>query len=262
MFSQLCLAVFLSQLSEATSPWPAPADLLLGHRGARAQAPENTIPSFEKAMKLGAHGIEFDVFLSKDKIPIIIHDDTLERTTNGFGVAWEKTAAELNALDAAKGWPDFVGTKLPTLAETLDAMPDGAVVNIEMKGEGLFTKEEFADAVFEVMAKNRERLFVIVSSFDALLLEIMRKKDANLFIGFLLDEHSVKYVSALKYLKAVKPNALHISANLAKPWIVRLAHRKGLKVLVWTVNDKTQAKQLRTDGVDGIFSDLPMQFLN
>lgn len=261
MFSQVCLAVFLSQLSETTSPWPTHADLLLGHRGARAQAPENTIPSFEKAMKLGAHGIEFDVFLSKDKIPVIIHDDTLERTTNGVGVAWEKTLGELEALDAARGWPDFTGTKIPTLAETLDAMPDGSVVNIEMKGEGLFSKEEFADAVFEVMAKSRQRLFVIVSSFDSQLLKIMRKKDGNLFIGFLLDEHSSKYISALKDLKAVKPNALHISADLAKPWIVKKAHKKGLKVLVWTVNDKAAAKQLRENGVDGIFSDLPPEFL-
>lgn len=258
MFSQVCLALFLSQLPESTdNPLSLPENLLLGHRGARAQAPENTIPAFTKALKLGAHGIEFDVFLTADKVPFVIHDDTLQRTTNGVGVAYAKTLSELENYDASKGWPDFAGTRIPTLAETLEVMPDGAVVNIEMKGEGNFTKADFADAVFQVMAKHRSRLVIIVSSFDFRLLEIMRAKDATLLIGFLLDERGLQYLRALSYLKRVKPNALHISPRLAKPWIVKRAHRKGLKVLVWTVNDKRAADSLRASGVDGIFSDMP-----
>jgi glycerophosphoryl diester phosphodiesterase len=262
MISEVLLAMFLSQLPDSNAAWPAPEKILLGHRGARAQEPENTIRSFNRAMELGANGVEFDVIMSFDGVPIIMHDDTLERTTNGTGEVKTKTLAELQKLDAGKGRNDLDDVKIPTLAETLEAMPDNAVVNIEMKGRGIFTREEFAAAVFKVMAPQRQRLFIIVSSFDSKVLGIMRNTDPTLFIGSLFWEHNAKtYWTELRDLKSVRPNSIHISAGLAKPWIIRKAHSKGLKVLVWTVNDKAQAEQLLADGVDGIFSDLPAGFL-
>lgn len=262
MLQQAMLAFFLSQVPDSNSTWQPPQRLVLGHRGAKAQEPENTLRSFEKAMKLGAHGIEFDVFMSADGVPFIIHDDTLQRTTNGKGNVTKRTMNELKELNAAKEWNSLENVGIPTLAETLEAMPEGAIVNIEMKGPGRHTKSQFADAVFEVMKPHRKRLFVIVSSFDSKLLEIMREKDEHLFIGYLLWEQGfASYWSALSDMKAVRPNALHISANLATPGIVRAAHEKGLKVLVWTVNDKEQEKRLRKNGVDGVFSDLPHGFL-
>lgn len=262
MISQLCLALALWNLPAYSSTATFPRNLLLGHRGARAQAPENTLPSFNLAMELGAHGIEFDVFLSKDKVPVIMHDDTLERTTNGVGLVWERTLSELGELDASKGFPKFAGTRILSLAETLHAMPDGAVVNIELKGSGTFPKEDLVDVVLEVMQTERNRLFIIVSSFDIKLLKILRERDKDVFIGFLLWEQSfLSYLQALADMKAVRPNALHISADLATQSIIEKAHSKGLKVLVWTVNDKQQAQSLREKGVDGIFSDLPKGFL-
>lgn len=261
MISQVCLAFVLSNLAENNSTWTAPKDLVLGHRGARAQAPENTLPSFSLAMQLGAHGIEFDVFLTKDKVPVVIHDDTLERTTNGEGLVWEKTLAQLQQLDASKGWEAFAGAQLPTLAQTLENAPDGSIINIELKGPGNYSKEAFIDVVLQVMQAHRDRLFIIVSSFDSKLLKILRLRDADIFIGFLLWERGLSYLEALADMKAVKPNALHISPKLAQPWIIKKAHKKGLKVLVWTVNDKRQAAGLRAQGVDGIFSDLPKGFL-
>lgn len=258
MISQLFLALTLWNLPDHSSTTTLPRNLLLGHRGARAQAPENTLPSFKLALELGAHGIEFDVYFSKDKVPVIMHDDTLERTTNGKGPVWEKTLSELRELDAAKSFPEFAGTQIPTLAETLHAMPDGAVVNIELKGSGNFTKEDLVDAVLDVMRSERDRLYIIVSSFDTKLLEILRQRDSDVFIGFLLWEHNfLTYLQALADMKSVKPNALHISSYLATSSIIARAHAKGLKVHVWTINDKTEAKSLREKGVDGIFSDLP-----
>jgi len=260
MISQLGLALVLSNIAENHAIWTAPEKMVLGHRGARAQAPENTIPAFSLAMDLGADGIEFDVFLTADKVPVVIHDDTLDRTTNGKGIVWEKTLAELRELDASKGWNDFKGTYVPTLAETLASMPNGSVVNIELKGPGNYSRAEFVDVILGVIKTERHRLCIIVSSFDSKLLKILRKRDADVLIGLLLGDGLADF-QALANLRAVKPNALHISSSYTWPWIINLAHKKGLRVLVWTVNDKAEATKLQSLGVEGIFSDLPKDFL-
>ena len=257
MISERLLAWFLSRVPKVDGgAWPH-AQLLLGHRGARARAPENTLPSFELAMQLGANGVEFDVFLSKDSVPVVIHDDTLERTTNGDGKVCDKTLAALQALDAANGWPEFNGAFIPTLTQVLDAMPSASVVNIELKGEGDFSKKKFVELVLETINASRDRLFIIVSSFDTKLLEILREADASIKIGFLVDENDWGYVGALISMKKVRPDSLHIRTQLATPRIIALAHEKGLRVLVWTVNDDDVAKELYAIGVDGIFSDMP-----
>lgn len=260
MISQLLLGLFLSQLERSKTNFPD-TPLLIGHRGARARAPENTLASFKLAMDLGANGIEFDVYLSADKIPFVIHDDTLKRTTNGQGVAFKKTLAQLKKLDASKGWPTYLGEKIPTLKETLDLMPDGAVVNIELKGEGDRSKDEFAETILSIVAACGDRLFIIVSSFDARLLEILRSKNASLCIGFLLENRIDHALFSLVKMKAIRPNTLHIPPVLAKPWIIRLAHSKGLRVMVWTVNENAKCEKLLETGVDGIFSDLPEGFV-
>jgi glycerophosphoryl diester phosphodiesterase len=240
------------------TPWPSKT-LLLGHRGARALAPENTLPSFALAMERGADGVELDVYLSKDKILVINHDDTVNRTTDGKGNVFEKTVAELQKLNAAKGWPNQ-GVTIPTLVQLLDSMSAGSVVNVELKGEGLYTREELADTVLTEIAPYRKKLFIILSGFDSKLLEIVRKKDDKVTIGLLFHENGLRNAPALKRMKTIRPDSIHIPASYATPKVVKNAHEKGIRVMIWTVNDQAQADQLFALGVDGVFSDLPAGF--
>ncbi|MBI3536498.1 MAG: hypothetical protein HY070_02885, partial [Chloroflexi bacterium] len=108
--------------------------LIIAHRGASAEAPENTLAAFTRAFELGADGIELDVTLTKDNIPVVIHDDTVNRTTNARGVVSEMLLAEIKQLDAGS-WKDakYRGEKIPTLEETLRAIPTTKIVNIELK---------------------------------------------------------------------------------------------------------------------------------
>ena len=120
---------------EAAAPaplarWPRP--VLLGHRGARLQAPENTLPAFRLALELGAHGVELDVRLTADGQPVVIHDADLSRTTDGAGPVARHTLEALRRLDAG-AWKDglFRGTPIPTLGEVLKGLPGGALLNVE-----------------------------------------------------------------------------------------------------------------------------------
>jgi glycerophosphoryl diester phosphodiesterase len=260
MWTQVEVAFFLLRYRAKERAWPQ-RQLILGHRGARAQAPENTLPSFERAMTLGADGVELDVFLSKDKVPVVIHDETLDRTTDGHGEVGDYTLAELKQFNAAKGWPQR-GVTLPTLREVLEQLPEGSTINIELKGAFSHSQGDFVDLILQLIAEFDHKLTVIVSSFDSALLAKVRQKNAQVLIGLLLDTHDKNNFSlALKRMKAIEPDALHMTPVLASPWLVRLAKVKGLRVMLWTINDSAEAQTRLKAGVDGIFSDLPEGFI-
>ncbi len=156
----------------------APRDLplILGHRGAPLEAPENTIPSFRRAMELGADGVEMDVQLSRDGALMVFHDELLSRTTNGEGKLAAMTFAELRSLDAGDRFNrSFAGEKIPTLDEVLKVLPDGAVVDVEMKSETP-EPEPLVQATLRTVRPHVPRLRLYISCFSPKFLDLAGAK--------------------------------------------------------------------------------------
>ena len=228
---------------------------ILGHRGARAESPENTLPAFKLSMDLHADGIEFDVSLSKDFMPVVIHDHTVDRTTFGQGKVKDLSWDELSKLDASKPISDHAPTGVPNLKQTLELLPDEAIANIELKFSGNFSKAAFIDSVLKIIKDQGNRLKIIVSSFDGELLSILRKKEPKILISLILSPKDKHWPTALGYLPSIMPQGLHLSGSLISPFILWLIKRAGLKVGIWTINDIKTAQKLLAMGVDGIFTD-------
>jgi len=225
-----------------------------GHRGASADAPENTLPAFALALGQGADGIELDVQLTRDHEVVVIHDETLERTTDGHGWVADHSLASLRTLDASAGRPWFAGTPIPLLAEVLDLVRDSdAVVNIELKTDvmrylGIEAK------VLEVVAASGVADQVLFSSFNHYTLSNLRKLGAPQPLGALVDQRLFK---PWRYAAKLQVAALHPTYKACTRKLVTKCHERGLAVHTWTVDDpKDIAKQLRL-GVDAIITDVP-----
>lgn len=234
-----------------------PRPLILGHRGAPLEAPENTVPSFLRAMDLGADGLELDVQLSRDGVPVVIHDFRLERTTDGTGRVTERTLAELRGLDAgARFGPAFAGTRIPTLDEVLAALPGDAVINIELKNFGL-GDEGLARAVVEAVHRHGAAERVIVSSFNPVLLCRVRRLDPGLRCGLLTMPGLPRPLARGWLVPWVRPHAIHLRRDMADPDTIARWRRRGLEVVVWDVRDPADAPVLARLGVAAIIADDP-----
>lgn len=223
--------------------------LIIGHRGASGYEPENTIRSFEKAIALGVRMIEFDVHICKSGEVVVIHDEKINRTTNGHGYVGGKTIEELQKLDAGKG------EKIPTFKEVLNFVNRRAKINIELKGEK--TAKPVYTTIKEYIQKYGWTYDdFLISSFDNSQLKEMRTLDSKIKIGAVVKE--IKK-DMLKLARELDIYSLHISykskflnKNFIDSW-----HKLGVLIFAWTVNDKNNVERLKALGVDGIFSDYP-----
>lgn len=244
--------------------------LVIGHRGCCAGAPENTLPSFQRALEAGADLVELDYHHSRDGVPVVIHDDTLDRTTNARRM-WRqrrvrvsgKTAPEIRSLDAGS-WFDakFAGARVPLLAEALQFIcGQGAVALIEHKSGDAAT---CARLLRERNLINR----VVVISFDWSWLRAFHELEPAQALGALgVPTHLAdgrrpprrrRQLGGdwLDDLAATGASVTVWNRSVSKP-AIQLAHRRGLKVWVYTVNDLRQAGQLIERGVDGIITNDP-----
>lgn len=227
-----------------------------GHRGAgkKGDLPENTIESVQAAFEQGADMVEVDVLHSADGVVVLMHDDTVDRTTDGTGCVGELTVAELQQLDAAEGTTlEGQGVTVPTLEELMLAV-DGAI-NIEIKatsGEcpGPDRPKLAADIAAAIAADTKPRQLV-VSSFDADLLSELRSVDSTIEIGFLGLVSSALDIAEERGFQAL--NVLHSSASAD---LVTDAHSRGMSLNVWTANGDDLAPMLDI-GVDMIITDEP-----
>ena len=216
---------------------------MIGHRGAMGYAPENTLLSINKAIELGADWVEVDVYLVDEEL-IVIHDDTLDRTTNGHGRLVNYSFEELRKLDAGQG------QKIPTLQEVIDVTCGVVGLNVELKGEG--TAAALVDLVSNMSHKEKER--VIISSF--LMSELMDvfQLDKYLKIGVLASKNmDCSFNWALK----LKAFSIHISKQDVTRELIERAHHLGLKLYAYTVNEQEEIKQIKKMGADGVFSNYP-----
>lgn len=219
--------------------------LIIAHRGASADAPENTIRAFQLALEQGADGIEFDVMLSADNIPVVIHDDTVDRTTNGVGTVKSMTVAQLQQLDAGNG------ETIPTLDQVLETFGRNWLLNIEIKLYGWFNKG-CEKAIANIISKHNLADSVVVSSFD---FRVMRRARRVMPAGTglaLLRDDSYVYTHQL-----FKGQFDHPHAKLVTTQSMNKAHATGQRVNVWTVDDSAEAQRLQALGVNALITNRP-----
>ncbi len=230
---------------------------IFGHRGARRAAPENTIPAFQVALDMGVDGIELDIHVSRDGQLVVIHDFTLERTTNGSGAVNDYTAAELAALDAGSHFsPDYANVGVPTLDQVFDLVGDACRINVEIKSmemEGGPAVEPLAEMI---RARNLYDQ-VIVSSFNPLALVKMRWVDPTVRLGLLYEVRLPPHLHYAWFTSILDPEAIHPQSPLINEGELQWAHARGLEVNVWTVNVIEEARRLVALGVDGLITDIP-----
>jgi glycerophosphoryl diester phosphodiesterase len=232
--------------------------LNIAHRGASAYAPENTLAAFRLALEMDADGFELDVMLSADCHLVVIHDDTVDRTTNGSGPVRQKTLAELKALDAgARFDARFAGERIPTLEEVFDLVAGNrAFANVEiktdsLKGDGL---EEKLVALIRRYGLG-ERL--LISSFNPFALWRMRRLASDLPLALLYAEDQRIYLRDRWFAFLSCPDAFNPSYRMATPKHVRWAKSKGYHLYVWTVDEEPEMRRLTALGVDGIITNRP-----
>lgn len=219
----------------------------IGHRGAMGYAPENTLKSIEKAIQLGVDMIEFDVQQCKTGELVVIHDLTVNRTTNGDGTVANLTLKELKALDAGEG------ESIPTLKEVLELINKKVAVNIELKGKG--TAHKVGELIaFYVKEKNWDRDQFLVSSFDHQELQLFKQGYPLNRIGVLIYHlpHDLAKIGV-----TLRGYSLNVSGHFLSKELVDDAHEKGLKLMVYTVNEPKDIDVCKAIGVDGIFSNYP-----
>lgn len=228
-------------------PW------IIGHRGASGHAPENTLAAFERAVELGAGFIETDLHLTRDAHFVAIHDRTLERTTNGRGAVRDFTLAQLRDLEAGL-WYDrmYMGERIPTIEEILAfARNHDIVVYLELKYEAAWGMHH---ALVGALRNPEDAARTVVISFDPGTLADLRKLDATIMTGVLVEEARADLVKATVDAGA---RQLCPRSTLVTSALVDEAHRSDLHIATWTVNDPEEMRAVIAAGVDGVITDFP-----
>ncbi len=230
---------------------------VVAHRGASGHAPENTMAAFRRAVELGAMFIETDLQLSRDARFVAIHDDTLERTTNGQGQVHEWTLAELRELDAGSWFGgEFIGERLPTLEEILQfARETDVIFYLELKPCAAWGVEH---ALVAALRDAGEAARTVVLSFDAQTLAAIRRLDPTLMTGLLVDD---PHLNPVERATSVGARQLALRGDLVTPERLAEARRRDLQVVTWTINHPAHMQALIAAGVDGIFTDYPDRLL-
>ncbi|MGV0033464.1 MAG: glycerophosphodiester phosphodiesterase [Candidatus Azotimanducaceae bacterium WSBS_2022_MAG_OTU7] len=216
--------------------------LCIGHRGAKGHLPENTLPSFEYAINAGCDWVELDVYAIEGEL-LVIHDESVERTTNGKGLVSELSFEEIRALDAGNGH------RIPTLQEVINLVDRRCRINVELKGPA--TAKPVSDLLSRYCLAEWTHGDFLLSSFDHRELGLA---DPAYPRGALFAE-----LSPEMWDRAEKLDAWSVNFNKkdVRRSLVKEAHSRGYKVLVYTVNSKSDILKMIKHGVDGLFSDYP-----
>jgi glycerophosphoryl diester phosphodiesterase len=231
--------------------------LVFAHRGAKRVAPENTLPAFEAAFRLGADGIELDVQYTSDGKLVIFHDLNLEKTSNGSGRLSAHTFDELRLLDAGSHFsPDFAGTQIPTLDEVLDLAKGKLLVNIELKSLDISGAKLGVDVVAVVRAHQMVD-DVVISSFNPFVLRRSKQAGPDIEHALLLDLDTTGWTRWGLTLRYSRADGVHPETRMVDAAYVAAARRRKMPVRVWTVDDEAEMRRLAALSVDAIISDTP-----
>lgn len=242
-------------------PAPPPLPPVTGHRGAKGHAPENTMAGIRKGVELGARWVEFDVKLSADNELVLMHDDTVNRTSDGKGAVAGMTLAELRRLDAGRWFSsDFTGEQVPTLAEAMEYLvARGIGANVEVKACPAREAETGA-AVGRALAA---RWFggpapILISSFSSASLAAARQTAPQVPRGLLTLKFRNDWVAQMRELGCA---TFHVLDRRLTESRVRAVREAGYRTLSYTVNDPGRARDLLSWGVESIITDYPDRVL-
>ncbi|MCC6569235.1 MAG: glycerophosphodiester phosphodiesterase [Anaerolineales bacterium] len=232
--------------------------VIFAHRGASAYAPENTLAAFELAVTQGADAIELDVKLSADGRAVVIHDDTVDRTTDGAGRVKNLTLADLRALDAGSSFSEqYRGEKIPLLEEAFEAVGRRAFINVELTNYDTIN-DHLVETVCMLVKKFNLQKRILFSSFNSKNLTKARGLMPDVPRG-LLAVNDFRGVWQRSFMFAFGDyHALHPHVENTSPQQARRVHRMKRRVHVWTVNEEADMRRLFRWGVDGIFTDDPL----
>lgn len=228
---------------------------IIAHRGASKQAPENTLPAFEKAWQTGADGIETDVQLTKDNIPVLIHDEKLHRTTDGKGFVQDYTFEELQKLDAGCWFSEeYKGTKLLSLEQMLDWISNKSLLlHLELKNKKM-NYEGLESRVYDLLIKYEMKDRTHFSSFNPVSMERFKQIDRTMPTALLLSQKSKDYILAAEKIGV---SALHIKYKLLTDSLMQQAKENRFFIRVFTVNREAHLKRCFDLGCDSVFTDVP-----
>lgn len=232
---------------------------IYAHRGCSGTHPENTLAAFRAAAELPVYGVELDVHLTKDGRVVVIHDEKINRTTNGKGYVKDMTLEELQSFDAGSWFSEeWAGETIPTLGEVLDIFQETPHrLNIEIKSD-VFPYDTLVDKVANSAAKRGMSDRILISSFNHEdVLKAVRETEIESAILT-----SQIYVDVYDYARVIGTNRIHVSLPAAFRRMTTDALRKGAIVYVYTVNNEEYAEQLQGIGVHGIFTDFPERMIN
>lgn len=253
--------------------------LVWAHRGASAYAPENTLPAFAEAAAMGADGVELDIQLTKDGEIVVIHDENLERVSDGSGWVKDHTLEQLRSLRYNKARPEWEGpvseAVIPTLREVYELLaPTGLTVNVELK-TGIFLYEGILDKVLELTAACGMEERVLYSSFNHYTLVQLKEMDPMVKTGMLYADTCIgaaAYAKERLHVDALHPALYHLMqaenrdgtvgvhdwiAESGEPDYVQTAHQYGLETHVWTVDDPQAIRMCAAIGTEAIITNKP-----
>jgi glycerophosphoryl diester phosphodiesterase len=229
--------------------------IVIAHRGGAGIAPENTLASIKNAITLNVDYVEIDIQLTKDSIPVVIHDATVNRTTNGIGKVRNYTFNELSLLDAGvKFSKKFKGERIPSFSEIIKITKDKMPLIVEIKDV------EAKYKIVEEIKKNKLENQITIVSFYTSIVKSIKEKFNEIQVGNLV---SVKYCSKKIYEKIVDETLnfsgkfILVNYSAYSKTLLELAHRKNISVFIWTVNDVKLMKKFINEEVDGIATDYP-----
>lgn len=233
--------------------------LIYGHRGARGEAPENTLAGFLRALAAGAPRVELDLRLSSDGELVVIHDETVNRTTDGRGLVAHKSVAELARLDARRAGPDWPDPQpVPSIARVLEEFPELEHLQLEAKPVDAASRGLMAERLAALFRDFDLHERATVTSFDRELLRAVRAADARIALGLVTDRTRPE---PLKTALALGASLLVLHWKLCTPRRVHEAQAAGLRVSAWTVNDDAVARRLHALGIDSIVTDFPTRMI-
>ncbi len=230
-----------------------PNPMIIGHRGAAGEAPENTIASFLLAVEQGAHAIELDAVLSKDGELIVFHDDTLDRTTTGKGVITDLTWKEIQQVDAGLWFHErFEGERVPSLEEVFAKLPASTIINIELKGMA----EQLEERLVDLLVRWDRVESVFLSSFQHKKLAKMKRLIPEIRVGVGYTADVVDHIAFAK-LFGDGLFSLHPHHQLIGLDEIRQAVQAGIRVYPYTVNKPDVMQSLLQAGASGLITDFP-----
>ncbi len=248
--------------------------LIIGHRGASAVTPENTLVAFERAMQDGADGVELDVRLARDRVPVVIHDTTLARTGLVSGLVSELSSGELLRTDVGSWFnrqqrdatDQFAGQKLPTLSQVLDLFEQySGVLYLEMKSEG--TGMSLAAETVRTIQQHSMGERVIVLSFDLSLVREVKNVDSGIRTAALFEPRASRPVALVRRMRLVElakdcgADEIALHHSLAGRRLVEKTQQAGLSTVVWTVDNARWVERARSLGIKALITNNPAPML-